>query len=167
MRLAKRFLGKFAGATGNLVKHIDDRVDMLADGKIGAHWFLRAAHQAICRIDVELEDIGDVGSDAAASEPGNIGQRIGEASESEQVFQCRRAINMRVEIQSLHRGAASTKVNAIATDFEAVFLIAPMENERFAGAIDDVFDHIPGKTQTPHGVNGGATFEGLIDQSWR
>ena len=33
MRLAKRFFGKLAGTTGDLVKHIDDRIDMLTDGK--------------------------------------------------------------------------------------------------------------------------------------
>ena len=164
VRLAKRFFGELAGAAGDLVEDIDDRIDVLADGKIGADRLLRATQQAVGCIDVELEYVGQVGGHAAACEPGDVRQLVGQAGKRVEIGQRRRAIKMCIQVQRLHRRAAGTEVNPLAADFESVLLVAAVEDEGLAGAVDNILDHIPGEAQPPHLVDAGAAFERLFGQ---
>ena len=61
---------------------VDNRIDVFTNGKIGTHRFLRTAHQAIGGIDVEFENIGYVGGNAAARKPADVWQRIRQAGKA-------------------------------------------------------------------------------------
>jgi hypothetical protein len=158
MGLAERFFGKLAGAAGDGVEHVDDRIDVFADGEIGAHRFLRATHQAIGGVDIELEDIGHIGGDAATRKPGYVRQRIDETGEVRQILQCRWPVEVCIQVERLYRGATGAEVNAVSADLEAVIFVAAVKNEGLAGAVDDVFDHISRKTESSQVVQAGAAF---------
>ncbi len=92
MRLAERRCGELAVAAGDRVEQVDDRVDVRAEREARADRLLRVLHQAVGRVEVELEDVGDVGRDAAAREPGNVRQGIDEAGEVGEVGERRRPV---------------------------------------------------------------------------
>ena len=111
MNLAKGLFSKLSGSAGDRIEQVDHGIHVRAERDAGTDRFLRVLHQAISRIDVEVDDFGQVGSDAAAREPGDVRQAVDQAGKVGEIGQRRRTVDVAVEVQGLYAAGEAACVS--------------------------------------------------------
>jgi hypothetical protein len=118
-------------------------------GKGRGHRFGRVFHQRVGRVYIEIKFTRHIGGNAAAGEPGDIGQMILQPGKFMQIAQGRGAIMPGAHIQPLHRRTASAEINLIAANLDRAVRVAAMPSKAFCGPCDGIFDHCARKCQPP------------------
>ncbi len=76
MRLAERPGAEAPRTTSRDVEHVDNSIHVTAEAETHAERLLRAGEQGIGGVDVEIEDVLDIGCHAAPGEPAHVLQRV-------------------------------------------------------------------------------------------
>jgi hypothetical protein len=106
-------------------------------------------HQRVGRVYIEIKFTRHIGGNAAAGEPGDIGQLVLQPGEIMQVAQGRGAIKPGGQIQRLHHRTAGAEIDPIAANLDRAVRVAAMQGKAFCGPCDGIFDHCARKFQPP------------------